>query len=73
MRCSGVRNVDGRGKRPCNREKDKTEADQRLDLQRMNTHLCAQCQTESLQDKLIHPKINWLTSSIRQTFEMSLK
>lgn len=59
--------------RATEREKDKNEADQRVDLQRMNTHLCAKCQTESLQDKFIYPKINWLTSSIRQTSKMSLK
>lgn len=39
----------------------------------MNAHLRTHCRIESVLDKLIHPGLNWLTSSIRQTLKMPLK
>lgn len=55
-------------------EDKKTEEDQRKDLQRnVNTHLHTHCQIESMLDKLIHPRLNWLTGTIRQSFKMSSK
>lgn len=52
----------------------KTKMDQRKDLQRsVSTQLHTHCQIESFLDKLIHPRVNLLTGSNKQTFKMPLK